>query len=407
MKIIYTLTICILSLSCLLQARTWTDNQGRSFEGDLVSTSQSEVTIQRSSDEASLTIPKNILSQADQIYLQELSQNSSSFFHRKTGIILPSAIETLKLEGKHTYDRPELGESVAYQGKNSTATIYFYDYGISDIKDDPEHHQISSELSRATSDLRKAEEIGIYDNVTINTSGVKSGKEGIFTFISLPASYTVVKNPRTNEPSPPIETISLIGVGIYKGHYIKLRYSITPGSDIEESLKTRDQFISALISLIIEVDLRPIVMEYLETYFNDPLSTEGRNALGAISTYAEESHLVRLSMNLKIAPWLSIDDYAYGSELLGAYIAGQVHSQLSSGIYKSNEAAGREQVLRVYKTLRLKDKKAIVKELENELVTDDYTVITRDFIYSDNPPRHGLSLYLDSHHSPSYSDTVL
>ncbi|TVP79529.1 MAG: hypothetical protein EA353_06020 [Puniceicoccaceae bacterium] len=339
MKVTYTTIFALLACSFLASARTSADNQGRSFEGD-------------------------------RAYLKEITQQSSGYLHSKTGIILPPKIAGLKLGRTHTYDDPGLGESVAYQSEYATATLYIYNYGRDAIKDDPGHRQITDELIKATSALKEIEKLGVYEDVQVSESGRKSGKEGIFTFISVPASYVQVKNPKTREPINPIETNSLIGVGIYKNHYIKLRYSIRPEANLEDSIKVRDEFVSALTSLVIEVDLRPTVMEHLETYFEDPFSARGRDALGGIAVYAEKSYLVILTINPKVTPWFSIDDYPYGSELLGAYIAGQVHAQLSSGIYASNEAAGREQVLKVYKKLKSKDSRAFVKELEDDLLSE-------------------------------------
>jgi len=71
----YILSCLILAAPCIIQARIWTDNQGRSFGGELVSQDEKYVTIQRTEDDKQFTISKDILSDADQRYLASKLSN--------------------------------------------------------------------------------------------------------------------------------------------------------------------------------------------------------------------------------------------------------------------------------------------------------------------------------------------
>ncbi len=290
-----------------------------------------------------------------------------AYLHAKTGIILPLEIEGLLLGEKHVYDEPGLGESVPYNGDGIVVTLYIYNMDLDDLKDDPNHTRIKKELSNAIGDVKGAEELGVYARVKIPDAATLLESENNFSFLSIPISYDQVQNMRTREAIEPLSRSSLIGMGIYKNHFIKLRYSFEPGEDQAEKEKQRDAFINSLVSLVREVDVRAEVKTRLATYLKDPLSDEGRDALGGIVVYAEKSELVQLTIHSGVMPWVDVDDYPYSSELLGAYIAGQVQYQLSHNDFTSNENAGRNQVVKVYEILKKTDENAVLDALEDNL----------------------------------------
>ncbi|CAM3123064.1 C39 family peptidase [Rariglobus hedericola] len=65
--------VFILCLLCAasLDARTWTDNQGRSLEADYVSATPAEITLRRGSDGRTFTLPLASLSSADRTFVAE------------------------------------------------------------------------------------------------------------------------------------------------------------------------------------------------------------------------------------------------------------------------------------------------------------------------------------------------
>ncbi|MEM0965144.1 MAG: hypothetical protein AAGJ81_03195 [Verrucomicrobiota bacterium] len=292
---------------------------------------------------------------------------NSSILNNETGIILPKEIAGLKIGEKHVYDEPGLGKSVTYSGDGAYATVYIYNKNRTDLKDDPNHQAIVEELSATLGEIRKVEELGIYENVVFGNSARKSGKDGTFTFLSMPINFDQVLDFDTREPIERRQRVSLVGVGLFDGSYVKLRYSIRKGKNLEEQERIRDEFVNDLVNLVLMVEIRSQVEGWLTEYMADPLSERGREVIGGIVAYAEKSPLIQIYIDPESMPWLEVDNYPYTSELLGAYLAGQVNAQLQTKIFESNEAAGMGQALEVYRLLREKDEAATLDDFEERL----------------------------------------
>lgn len=275
-----------------------------------------------------------------------------SYYHEATGILLPHEITGLTMGSKNQYDEVGLGESIAYNSNQATATIYVYNYEKESLVDDPKHTLAANELSKAVRDILEAESIGIYENVEYAEKANLGGNVGIFTFLSTPVSYSQTKDFNTREPITPIFNNSYVGVGIAKNHYVKLRYSIRPGGNLDELKEQRDDFVEALVSLVSELDDRAQVRESLSTYLSAPFGPEAKNAIARLAAYAQDSYLVTLTIHPDVTPWFGIDNYPYGNELLGAYIAGQLEAQFTTMNFHSQEEAGMKQVLKVYQKLK-------------------------------------------------------
>ncbi|WP_269540669.1 hypothetical protein [Cerasicoccus fimbriatus] len=56
------------------QTRTWTDKQGRGFEGLLLRHDKESVFVERTSDKRQFTLPRSTLSDADNVFLDELDR---------------------------------------------------------------------------------------------------------------------------------------------------------------------------------------------------------------------------------------------------------------------------------------------------------------------------------------------
>jgi len=80
------LILPFLSLLILLSyadGRTWTNQAGQSFEGELVEVTDKAVTIRRQSDRRKFTMPINDLSGTDQDYLKEIEKQKKNEDEKK------------------------------------------------------------------------------------------------------------------------------------------------------------------------------------------------------------------------------------------------------------------------------------------------------------------------------------
>lgn len=297
------------------------------------------------------------------------SVRADIYIHAKTGIIFPYEIAAHTYKGKDVYDEKELGEAVSFRNETATATVYIYDYNRNDIIDNEEHALIKAELSNSFAVLRKLQEMGIYDNIKIDQKGRISGNSGKFVFISVPVTYNSVKDAKTGKKTPPEAIESMISIGIFRNHFIKIRYSFSRDkqTDINKTYEKRDAFIDDIRKLVLEVDLKEGIKKFISVYTKDPLSDEAEAALKFIVTYGRMSPLVIISLNYEKMPWLKQKDYPYSKELIGAYIVGQIDCQLTNNRFEPDEASAMNQVMQVYKLLRDKDDKAVIQAFEEEL----------------------------------------
>ncbi|WP_234041996.1 hypothetical protein [Persicirhabdus sediminis] len=287
------------------------------------------------------------------------------YCHKETGIILPSEIAGHSIGEVHVFDKKELGESVSFYYQNSTATIYLYDSGRKDLKDDSGHKLIIEELSNVTEQIRAMQEAGRFENVDIGRKASVQGDGSSFALISVPASYNIVKNANSEEKVSSRQTHSLISVGIYNNHFIKIRYSFDHAKqdEVDKANEQRDAFIRNVRGCVLEANLKEDIGKNIQIYRENPYSNEAKAALAEIFTYAEESVLISISINQNDMPWMTLK-YPYGTELLGAYIVGQVDYQISTNKFESNHKAGMQEALRVYQGLVAKDEKARIDSLD-------------------------------------------
>lgn len=291
------------------------------------------------------------------------------YTHDQTGIILPHKIADHKFKGKDVYEEEGLGEAVSYGHESATATIYIYDYNRNDIKDDSKHSLIMEELSNTTMALKKLQEMGTYEDVKISKEGRVSGKNGQFVFISIPVTYNAVKSSRTGEKIPPQAVSSMISIGIYKNHFIKIRYSFPhiKQEDLKKKYEQRDAFINEIIKLVLDVDIRGQMKKVISAYLKDPYNEEIKKALKVVVVFVKKSPLIEITIGTDIISLLNIKDYPYWKDLLESYIIGQTIYQLSNDHYEHNHKAGLDQVLKDYILLKNKNQNAELQPLEELL----------------------------------------
>lgn len=106
----------------------------------------------------------------------------------------------------------------------------------------------------------------------------------------------------------------------------------------------------------------------IATFCEQPLSSEGRAAVRTLLNFAEASDRVLITTSPEFTPWIREDKtYDHSSLLTGAYIAGNVLSQLDSGVRGNDPYSGIIQVFRVYRHLKSKAAPFEVAEIEDLL----------------------------------------
>ncbi len=106
----------------------------------------------------------------------------------------------------------------------------------------------------------------------------------------------------------------------------------------------------------------------IANFKQQPLTENGRVAAGKIIEFAEQSDDVTVHIAESLVPWLhDKTDEKYRALLLGAYVAGNVKSQLDrgdNGVKRDDPYAGMLVVIEVYQQIKGTDKKYDIPKIE-------------------------------------------
>jgi len=117
MKKIILPLLSLLLLASNVDARFWTNQSGRTFEGDFVEIDDNAVTIRRKSDRRKFTMPIKDLSQADQDYIKKLQEKDDGLPHNQ-GELMNWIVGTV------WEIKPYVGDTLRCFGKNSVVYVY-------------------------------------------------------------------------------------------------------------------------------------------------------------------------------------------------------------------------------------------------------------------------------------------
>ena len=161
------------------------------------------------------------------------------------GITFPKTIQEFNYMKKDSYGDPRLGYSLTYWNeKRILATIYVYDFGITDIKDGTEGVHVKQEIRNASKDIRRAVKAGQYK------SAKKRKISKHFSPQFLKVGYTLKINDGTKRRS------FLLLRGKNK-HFIKIRVT---GWNDDETEHEIIKFVDGLSQIIVNNDI-PISQE--------------------------------------------------------------------------------------------------------------------------------------------------
>jgi hypothetical protein len=97
-------------------------------------------------------------------------------------------------------------------------------------------------------------------------------------------------------------------------------------------------------------------LKAIELFRADSLSAQGQGAGSIILQFAEQSPDVEVSVRPKVLPWLDAKPQPkHASQLLGAFFAGNIKSQLESGQTKDDSYAGVLQVIATYRQIQQRE----------------------------------------------------
>lgn len=111
---------------------------------------------------------------------------------------------------------------------------------------------------------------------------------------------------------------------------------------------------------------KELVKKALSIYQASPLSEDGQSAGAILFMYASKSRDIKISLREELVPWIKTadPDDPVSQQLLVAYIAGNVKSQLTLGKAVDDPYSAVLMVLKVYGIIKSKDSELNIPELE-------------------------------------------
>jgi hypothetical protein len=109
-------------------------------------------------------------------------------------------------------------------------------------------------------------------------------------------------------------------------------------------------------------------LKAIEVFEGDPSSPEGRTASATLMAFAQKSDAVKIYLSRDVVPWTKDRDAADADTrdmLLVAYVAGNIHSQLTTGKAEDDPYSGWQQVFNTYEQLQMINPTVKVKEVED------------------------------------------
>src|SRR4030067_1744171 len=167
---------------------------------------------------------------------------ANPYQENKTNIIFPQVLanwERVKITDNEK-EHPGMGITIGYNCSAGMATIYIYNYNLSNIGTGVSV-EVKQHFQKVISDIYEAEKIGIYRNVKKGSDGIVSlstGKKGPY-FLKTVISY--VSNGEEN--------LSYVYLTGYKNQFIKIRITYKKNIAKKEEIMITD-FLDAIGNLI-------------------------------------------------------------------------------------------------------------------------------------------------------------
>ncbi len=286
-----------------------------------------------------------------------------------TGFGLPQNLKGFKMQGWFEYGAKSLGVSVRLVNKEgqARADVYVYPCPVPHGTEDEARKAIKEEIEASVGNVYGMQKQGVYSEV--EHEDAKASNILLFPEGSLPmigAVVTMKIHEVTGDAGDPI--VSWHGLTIFKGRFIKVRYTFPAGQG-EEGGKLLNEFITAWKWCLSEPGMRAEAKSQVRIYLADPLSQEAEKAAAGLTiVYAEKSKFNSLTIGGRFNDILGgAAQASKGSELelLRGFIVGSLDSCLRNDIPNDPEA-GAAELVEVYRLLQKRDpayKIAVVDEL--------------------------------------------
>ena len=140
------------------------------------------------------------------------------------------------------------------------------------------------------------------------------------------------------------------------------------------------------IALAAAVPSETAVRRAATTFLDQPTSSVSKHSMKTIMAFASESDKVTVTISRKAVPWYGNERLPHAEVLLCAFIAGNVISQLDSGVNADDSYSGLMKVFRVYRSIKRRKRTYRVPEIERLLALHKAKRLMRFLLPEDDKP---------------------
>lgn len=218
--------------------------------------------------------------------------------HKETGLAFPGNLGDMNLEDGFEYQASALGVSLRYVNAKlrARADVYVYPCARPHGDGDEIKKSLMEEAGAVLGELELMRERGRYAAIQHEKSTLKEVKlheGGESAWLEMPIHLTI--NEDRGAGVAPTRVESLLGLSVYRGFWVKVRYTF-PAETGPEGMESREEFVKQLSKCVLAADLRKELKQWIAIYRKDPLSAEAVDKGGGVVAFVDALPLVRITL---------------------------------------------------------------------------------------------------------------
>lgn len=299
------------------------------------------------------------------------SKDGTPWKHPETGLVFPQMLEEFSLHGGFRDKRPEAGIALTYSKKESNlkADIVITPCPENLVKTSDVMAVARKELTKLADDLlviAKARGYNEKQRSPVDEQKIPLWQQGDIPLVSL----TLDLKPTDSKFEEQLPSLNQwLGVLIYHDYFIELNV-VMPSAKIKETKADADKLITLIMQCIRFPALKPELLKVCQSYYEKPLTVEGRQAADSLLAYSKESPVFEVVLPGE-ALTATLDDLNAKNpdvalDLLRAFVVGSAVVALQDGTPDESFAEGARLMNDIRKLLK-ENKQSVESEFLDEL----------------------------------------
>lgn len=161
---------------------------------------------------------------------------------------LPAGVAGLRLAGVDYYPEQALGVGIKFHGPGTNATVYLYNFGLTDVPADLRSDQVVGWFRSACNDVARAAGEGVYQDLELRTSQYLAVDAGATEPLGLWAAFAYAQAPAASEEAAQ-RRVSHVFLRTDRGYINKVRYT-HPDTEDDQALHRFMAFVAEWTAIV-------------------------------------------------------------------------------------------------------------------------------------------------------------